>query len=134
MITFRDETLGRVLVLEATGRGFWPIPWSRWRQANMLVARFALKIPPEDQLEALHRLTEKLGAEYDTVSLLGFLFRRWRKRYRNPLSSATRLICSEAVALYLSYLKLVPVNEVESYEPHDLYMVLHKSLAAEQLL
>lgn len=123
LITFRDWTLGKVFVLEATGRGFRMIPWSKWRQGNQLVARFGLLAPPETQHAALRAVADRLGDEYDSLSLVGFALRRWRKRYANPLASSKRLICSEVVAEFLAGCG-IDVGDTESALPVDLLQLL----------
>ncbi len=134
MITFRDATLGKVMVMEATGRGFRMVPWAGWCLHNSMKARFALRVAEDVQLTALQNLAEKLGAEYDYISLLGFLWRRWRKRYDNPLDDAKRLICSEAVATFLGLCGL-KMDDPSSYTPNDLFVLLeHDQRVATRLL
>ena len=101
IITFRDDTLGKVFVMEANGRGFMLVPWSKWRTHNTMIARYRVGVEPELQLESLRSLAEMLGAEYDYKSLFAFLLRRFSSRMKNPLDSSNKLICSEAVAKFL---------------------------------
>lgn len=126
VITFHDDTLDKVLVMEAVERGFSVTPWRRWVQDNNLVARYELpgsSYPVGAQAQALHELAAYLGTEYDTVSLFGFLWRRWRKRMRNPFSSGAKLICSEAVAIFLKTTGL-PIDDPATYTPDDLWKLL----------
>ncbi len=120
LITYRSATLGRVMVLEAVGRGFHMVPWAHWKQHNTLVARFSLKVAPSRQVQALHTLTDSLGQQYDSLSLLGFLLRRWRKRARNPFDNATKLICSEVVARLLQSVSLKGFDDAGQWTPEDL--------------
>lgn len=120
LVTYRSSTLGRVMVMEAVGRGFVMLPWRSWRQRNKLVARFAVRVPVAQQLAALHQVTTSLGAEYDSLSLLGFIFRRWRKRARNPLDNAGKLICSEVVAKLLKLAGLGGFEDPGQWTPADL--------------
>ncbi|MFW6067425.1 MAG: hypothetical protein ACOC97_03745 [Myxococcota bacterium] len=121
LITFRDQTLGRVLVMEATGRGLNVVPWRRWRQKNTLVARFRPTLPLEDQVRALHRMGHLLGSEYDTISLWGFACRRWQKRAKNPLDDPTKLICSEAVARMLKIMGVKSFRRPGDWTPAEVY-------------
>jgi len=128
VITFRSRTLNRVMVMQASGHGYQIVPWSRWAQQNILVARFRLLVDEDDQLLALRAMARRLGDGYDRRGLLGFLpllwFRlvdwirsrwrvqrqgrgpdtaSWRPRFHNWLDNPNRLFCSEAVAEFLSY-------------------------------
>lgn len=123
LVTFRDETLDKVLVMEATGKGFHLKPWASWKQHNTLVSRFELNLAPEVILQAIQKLTEELGAEYDLIGLFGFLLRRWRKRYKNPLDDTGKMFCSEAVAKFLRYCGLIN-DDPASYTPSDLFVLL----------
>jgi hypothetical protein len=121
LLTFYSQTLDKVMVMEATGKGFNLIPWNRWAKKNQLVARFALDVPRDKELEALHRIADKLGAEYDTVSLFGFFFRRWKKRGANPLDDPTKLICSEAVARFLQEVGIDAFQNPGEWTPADIF-------------
>jgi len=101
LITFRDDTLGKVFVMEANGRGFMLVPWSKWRTHNTMVARYRVDIDSESQLESLRSLAGMLGSEYDYKSILAFTVRRFVSRMKNPLDDSAKLICSEAVAKFL---------------------------------
>jgi hypothetical protein len=101
IITFKDETLDKVFVMEANGRGFMLVPWSKWRTQNTLIARYRITAPSDVQLESLRELAESLGAEYDYMSLFAFVIRRFHRRMQNPLDDSSKLICSEAVARFL---------------------------------
>ncbi len=120
LITFRSTTLDKVLVFEATGKGFHLKLWKKWRRHNRLVAAYELAIPLERQLAALRRLAMDLGAEYDSLSLLHFLRRRWGKRLRNPWSSPRKLICSEAVAKFLKLCEIEAFSDPSGFTPADL--------------
>jgi hypothetical protein len=120
LITFYDITLDRVFVMEANGRGFMLVPWSKWRKSNTMVARYSLSIGEAAQIESLRALSGSLGAEYDYVSLLGFIFRRFKKRMANPLNNPTKLICSEAVANFLAGAGLVGFGSPGTWVPEDL--------------
>jgi hypothetical protein len=120
LITFYDETLDKVFVMEAGGRGFLLTPWAKWRQNHTLTCRYSLCISTRHQEESIRKLAEFLGSQYDYISLLGFVFRRWVRRMRNPLDSPKRLVCSEAVAMFLRDAGLEPFNEPATWTPGDL--------------
>lgn len=121
LITFRSLSLGRVMVMEAVGRGFLLFPWERWKQKNQLVARYAcVGVPHEDQAAALQKLGRRLGDEYDRVSLIGFICRRWRRRARNPFNATRKLFCSEAVALFLREAGFPEFERPNEWAPGDI--------------
>lgn len=120
LITFRDETLDKVFVMEANGRGFMLVPWSKWRQSHDLLSRYKLTVPADMQRFALQDIAQSLGAQYDYVSILGFFFRRWFRRMRNPLDDPGKLICSEAVAKFLATSGLKRFENHGTWTPEDL--------------
>ena len=123
LITYRDATLGKIMVLEATAKGFWPQPWARWKEQNTLVARFALTLPEDVQLRALRQLAELIGEGYDYGGAAGWVARLFR-RVENPLDSKQRLFCSEAVALFLSYTQILPQKADPALQsPEDLLKI-----------
>jgi len=132
LITFRSETLGKVMVREAGGHGFHMVPWSRWADGNRITARFRLRVPPDLQRHALYRMADHLGEAYDSRGLFGFV-PRLADRLRgkgakliprprsNPLDDPRRLFCSEAVATFLLYAGFHEVTEPCRWSPADLY-------------
>jgi len=126
VITFRDETLGKVFVMESTGRGFMLTPWSKWRARNQIVARYTLTVDQSRQIESLRELSDSLGSEYDYVGILGFLLRRFMKRMSNPMDNPTKLFCSEAVARFLLASGLEEFSEPATWTPQDLLLVANK--------
>ena len=128
LITFKDETLDKVFVMEANGRGFMLRPWARWRKSNQLVARYTIAVPQHLQIDSLRKLADSLGAEYDYVSLFGFIWRRFVSRTRNPLSSSSKLICSEVVAQFLDGIDYegLGFEDPSSWTPEDLYAEIEK--------
>jgi len=121
LLTFHSQTLDKVLVMEATGRGFNIVPWNRWKKSHTLVARFRIIVPEATELEALRDIAKLLGSEYDTISLFGFFFRRWKTRGRNPLDDPTKLICSEAVARFLSFAGFKEFDSAGEWTPADIF-------------
>ncbi len=120
VITFRSQILGKVLVLEAQGRGFVAVPWKRWVRKNTLLARYSLRLPAADIRHGLSVLSDRLGDPYDTWSLLGYLLRGIAKG-RNPFDSKAKLVCSEAVALFLNAAGVEKVGHIGSITPKDLW-------------
>lgn len=122
-ITFRDETLQKVMVMEASTRGFSLIPWSRWQQENHLVVRYSIARPSELQAAAIRTLAQHLGDQYDYIGVLAFLWRRIWASLRNPLASPTRLFCSESVALFLAAVDIQTERLADACTPGDIYML-----------
>ena len=112
--------------MEANGRGFMLIPWSKWKKDNKLIARYELSVSGDEQLVSLQSLAKSLGAEYDYVSLFGFIFRRFAKRMSNPLNDSKKLICSEAVAKFLHGAGLKGFRRAETFTPEDIYEIAQK--------
>lgn len=123
IVTFRDGALGKVLVVEATGRGFVLVPWSCWRQHSRLVARFALRIAEDRQLAALGVLAERLAEEYDKVGR----WRAWRRCWRRP-----RNLCTETVMTFITLCGLRHDTSVD--DPDRLFELLSASRHAVRLL
>ena len=114
-ITCRVQPFGRVFAMESTATGFRLTPWSKWRRKHTLVARYRVAMPLLRQINALGDLSEYLGTRYDYKSLLGF------GRVSNKYNSSTRLICSEAVAMFLLKSGLDDFSQPETWTPGDLY-------------
>jgi len=125
LITFYDETLDKVFVMEANGRGFMLVPWSKWRKSNTLVARYSISVLEGSKIDSLRLLAAHLGAQYDYLSLLGFLWRRFVARTKNPFGSTKKLVCSEAVARFLNGIRDgqggLGFDDPSSWTPEDLY-------------
>ena len=129
LITFRDATLDKVFVMEANGRGFMLVPWAKWRKHNTLIARYSIDVDENVKMSSLRAVADHLGAEYDYVSLLGFLWRRFVSRTRNPLDNGKKLVCSEAVARFLNGIKFdegLVFDDPSSWTPEDLYAECRK--------
>jgi len=133
LLTFHDPFLEKVFVMEANGRGFMLTPWAKWRRTHKLLARFSVKMPPSNQVVSLKLLAEHLGSQYDYISLLGFLFRRWVKRVANPFSDPDRLVCSEAVAVFLRDCGIGDFDKPETWTPGDLLTWMRKRPQEYQL-
>ncbi|HLU66692.1 MAG TPA: hypothetical protein VKZ63_10475, partial [Kofleriaceae bacterium] len=107
------------MVLEASGQGFRVLAWRRFDRENKLIAIYRLRVPEPALAEAMEKLADRLGDAYDTLSLFGYLLRKWFKLKRTPFDSREKLICSEAVALFLAW-GGVPVDEQKVVTPQDL--------------
>lgn len=126
-ITFRDDTLDQVFVMEANGRGFMLTPWKKWQLKNRMVHRYELAVSEDVQLGSLRSLGDSLGSQYDYVSLLGFVFRRFVRRMANPFSDSKKFICSEAVATFLHDSGLKQFERPETFTPEDIYAIARES-------
>jgi hypothetical protein len=118
-LVFHSEAFGKDMVLEASGRGFRMMSWRRFDRGNKLVAMYRLNLPEQKQREAFEQLGDRLGDAYDTLSLFGFLLRKWFRLKRTPFDSRDKLICSEVVALFLEWAG-VPFDDIGVVTPRDL--------------
>jgi hypothetical protein len=57
-----------------------------------------------------------VGDAYDTLSLFGYLLRKWFRLKRVPFDSRKKLVCSEAVALFLGWCGM-PFDDVGVVTP-----------------
>lgn len=122
-LTFKDETLDKVFVMEANGRGFMLVPWAKFSKENQLIARYSIRTAQDEQLRSLRDLAGMLGAQYDYISIIGFILRRFWKRMRNPFSTSKKLVCSEAVARFLYQTNdpaLAKFKECDTWLPEDI--------------
>jgi hypothetical protein len=119
IVVYRSEVFAQEMVLEASGNGFRMISWRRWDRANKLVALYRLNLPQDDLRSALQRLADRLGDSYDTFSLFGFAVRRWLRLKRVPFNSKAKLVCSEALALFLHWCGL-PIQNIGAMTPQSL--------------
>jgi hypothetical protein len=118
-VVYQCDIFGQEMVLEASGVGFRIISWRRWDRANRLIALYRLDLPEADVREALHLLASRLGDSFDKLSLLGFALRRFFRLKRVPFNSREKLVCSEAVALFLHWCK-IPIPDIGVMTPHAL--------------
>jgi hypothetical protein len=118
-VVYHSEAFGKDMVLEASGRGFRMLAWSRFDVENRLIAIYRVELPEPALKDALGRLAGRLGDAYDTLSLFGFLLRKWFRLKRTPFDSREKLICSEAVALFLEWAGL-EFEDVGVVTPRDL--------------
>jgi hypothetical protein len=102
-VVYHSSAFGKDMVLEASGKGFRVMAWRRFDTENKLVAMYRLKVDDAVVREALGKLADRLGDAYDTLSLIGYLLRKWFRLKRVPFDSRKKLVCSEAVALFLGW-------------------------------
>jgi hypothetical protein len=109
-ISFYDETLDQRFVMQAEAWGYEVRPWTRWRQENTWVAEYILPQTPEVR-QALQRVSEYLGADYDYAAAILSGIWSWLKRWfglwiKKPLSDPSKLMCSEGVVVFLGFARL----------------------------
>lgn len=102
-VVYHSAAFGKDMVLEASGHGFRVMAWRRFDTENKLVAMYRLQVDDAIVHEALGKLADRLGDAYDTLSLFGYLLRKWFRLKRVPFDSRNKLVCSEAVALFLGW-------------------------------
>ena len=119
IVVYKDQIFAQEMVLEASGNGFRIISWRRWDHANRLIALYRLNLPPEKLRDGLARLGDRLGDAYDTISLIGFALRRWLGLRKVPFDSKRKLVCSEALALFLTWCGL-SIDDVGATTPQGL--------------
>jgi hypothetical protein len=118
-VVYQCDVFGQEMVLEASANGFRIIAWRRWDRANRLIALYRLNLPEEDVRAGLEQLSNRLGDAFDRLSLLGFLLRRLFRLRRVPFNSREKLVCSEAVALFLNW-SGIPIQDVGVVTPEEL--------------
>jgi len=119
MITYRDETFDRVMVLEADWFGFSNVPWSVWKRKNTLLERHSIiKVDEQKTTISLSKLVDYLGSGYDYKGIISLSLRRFLKRFKNPFQSSSKLFCSESVVMFLEDFGVVS-DDCSSYTPQD---------------
>jgi|SRR5688572_25271971 hypothetical protein len=119
IVVYRSDVFGQEMVLEACGNGFRMISWRRWDRANKLVALYRVDLPEEKLRAGMQRLADRLGDSYDTPSLFGFALHRTFRLKSVPFNSRAKLVCSEALALFLHWCGL-PIVDVGAMTPQSL--------------
>jgi hypothetical protein len=119
-IVYPDALFGGEMVLEASGSGFRVMAWRKFDRANKLVAVYRVKRPEETLRAGLLALAPRLGDAYDSLSLVGHLLRTIFSLRRVPWNSRKKLVCSEAVALYLHRCG-INVGRISVVTPRDLF-------------
>jgi hypothetical protein len=129
--TFYDQTLERIIIIEATGSGYRLTQHEKWSKGNKVIGEFKCK---KDLTKSLRFMAEKLGNNYDYWSALGLAVRRWwGKWYRNPLRDPNKLHCSEAITLMLQHAGLAETLDPESTTPEDLLQYCKDSELFEEM-
>jgi hypothetical protein len=132
-IAYRCATFADDMVLEASGHGFRIMAWRRFDKENKLVALYRLRLAEPVQRAAISRMAERLGDAYDTVSLFGFVIRKWLHLRRTPFDSRDKLVCSEAVGLFLQW-SGVSIEDVGVVTPRDLLELAHTNTEVFELV
>lgn len=132
-IAYRCATFADDMVLEASGQGFRIMAWRRFDKENKLVAMYRLRLAEPVQRASLARMAERLGDAYDTISLFGFMVRKWFRLRRTPFDSREKLVCSEAVGLFLKW-SGVPVGDVGVVTPRDLFELAQNNAEVFELV
>ena len=136
-VSFRDETLGKVVVMHATRYGYKIEPWRRFVRHVKLGPQFRME---RDLTTGIRYVADWLGTMYDFPSILGFLWvalKRWiGKKIRNPFRSSRWLFCSEAVVLILQKSAVVGSHllDKDSTDPQALLEFMHASSEASEVL
>src|SRR6185503_7928430 len=115
-VVYHSAVFGKDMVLEASGHGFRIMAWQRFDKENKLVAMYRLKVDDALLHQALGKLSDRLGDAYDTLSLFGYLFKKWFRLSRVPFDSRQKVGWSEAVALFLGWCGK-PVKELRPVTP-----------------
>jgi hypothetical protein len=119
-IVYPSEVFGGPMVLEASGAGFRMIAWRKFDRTNKLIAVYRVKQPEPVLRAGLLALAPRLGDAYDSLSLIGYLLRTVFSLRRVPWNSRKKLVCSEAVALYLHRCG-IEVGRIGLVTPRDLF-------------
>lgn len=94
--------------------------WERFEHSNKLIAVYQLQKPDDALRGGMTKLAPRLGDAYDTLSLFGFLLRKLFHLRRVPFDSRKKLVCSEAIAIYLKSVG-VPIRRINVVTPRDLF-------------
>lgn len=131
-IVYRCGVFDGEMVLEASGAGFRVLAWKKFDRANKLIAVYRVRRPEDALRSGLVRLGPRLGDAYDTLSLFGFLLRSVFSLRRVPFNSRKKLVCSEAVALYLQHVG-VDVGRASVVTPRDLFELAQRETTVFEL-
>lgn len=119
-LVYHCGVFGAEMVLEASGAGFRVMAWSRFEKANKLIAVYRVHKPDDALRGGMTKLAPRLGDAYDTLSLFGFLLRKLFHLRRVPFDNRQKLVCSEAIAIYLKSVG-VPIRRINVVTPRDLF-------------
>lgn len=130
-VAFDCAELGLRLIMHATVGGFKLNQWKRWKKGNKVVAQFTCR---EDLSDGLLKMAKQLDHEYDYLSVIAMIPRRWLgKLFRNPVRDRKKLHCSEALARLLQAHGFAKELDPESTTPGDLLEFCRSSEAFEQV-
>lgn len=123
IVVHRSDVFAQEMVLEASGHGFRLLSWRRWDKANRLIALYRLELPDDRVRPGLQLLADRLGDAFDRLSLIGFLLRVCFRLKGVPFNSRQKLICSEALALFLIECG-VPIEDAGVLSPQDVFALV----------
>ncbi len=129
-VVYDCVTTGRMLVMEASGRGFRVLTWEVWIRDNQPQAAFRLKAPQWRWRAALGQFCDVLGADYDTPRLVREMVRHMGRRVigrfgdRNGLATTQRVLCSDAIARFLLLMDHEECREPTEWTPGALLDLL----------
>lgn len=116
-IAFDSSELGIRMIMHATIGGFKLNQWNKWKKNKIIVAEFECL---EDLSDGLKIMASQLDNHYDYLEVIMLAFKRWFKKFKNPIQDKTRLSCSEALTLLLQTHNFALDMDPSSTTPEDL--------------
>jgi len=127
-LTFRDQTLDRVMVMETNLAGFVLVPWKEeLLKGRRLIARYTVCVDEKKQIEAIRRLACYLGTGYDFVRLLRLAIGGFWQKFKNPSHAPTKILCSESVVRFINSLGVVSLTCPEAWTPAEVYLFVKEN-------
>ena len=126
-VTYHSPAVGRVLLIEASRYGLRIVPYWRWRASGeeQHIATYRIQISDDRLRHALTTLLDRLGDAYDRLGLVGYLLVMLFHLRKNPLDSKDKLVCSEAVGVFLEACGVtVPPSGIVT--PRHLFDLVHE--------
>lgn len=121
---------GVPVIIESTVGGVKIYPRAKFEKENTLVYEYEV-LP--DMYAELKRAIEDVGEGYDYVGILGYIpviVAKWfKKKVKNPLASANKMVCAEFVVSIDKDNKMFPkeiTDAAEEVSPQDLVDVCNK--------
>lgn len=126
-VTFNSPAVGQVLLIEASRYGLRIVPYRRWRAGGeeQHIAIYRIQISEDHLQRALTALIDRLGDAYDRLGLVGYFLVMLFHLKKNPLDDKEKLVCSEAVGVFLEACGLkVPPSGIVT--PRHLFDLVHE--------